>query len=605
MTENPPKSQMVAELFPSFHDFKIKNNSHLGICLMRTMATMTASARLNKEGHNTKWYVNLIHMKKLFPNLPFLAIYPKYKWFENYTEYQPILAGCMDVCPEQTTIDGDFQNYQYFDDGINIHHTRNNLLRFSKHYIDQSVTPFMQSIIRRKGKHALLMYIDYPENDYRYIYNGNQWYDVYMKLSAGFAPVVLMTSRNYYNKVLKTKFENKFGQNLTLLLVDDHYNQLYIMSQFKRIFVCNTALGFIAGRYFNNAAITVDKWYKETFATHDRRRINLVKNMITIPMEYNERNYMKKSRYTEEYRNRIGVRLRSSEGIGSMLFTIMAGFYHSRRNDTDFICNGDTVPAHEPGFDIGSIFPNLPIHKGDKKILWDRKIYQHATPGKNTDIDVVPGCELNGYFKSLDCHKFSWEEWEDFHNLLKINDRISYKADEWYLDQTRKYSHDTKSIGIHVRRGDYQKLIDEGNPVFHILGKEYYKTAIERMKEEYKDSPLQFFIFYNPKDFTCDSDRLFIKWLTDECSKYGDVVDDNDNLTGPDTLCAMRLMRGLIMSNSNLSWWAAYMKIMLSKRTFIAPSKWYHDDYQYYPFIKDVKLLKSDWITVADQPLQS
>lgn len=621
-------------LTPSLHDFKLRNNRTLGVNLMRLFATYSAVNRLNKKVDNDfkmpdimfgtdyeiHFFINNIHIKKLFPNLPFRAKYPKYRWFENYTEYQPILTWknefILNLC--DTVVDGDFHNWRYYDD---LEH--NDILKFSKAYLKEHCTKFILDIINSCSTTHTLLYIDTPQDEYKCVFTSEQWNELYDKNYAN-KDVVLLTSRYCYNNVIKSLCDKIQNSKSKYMIVDDHYIQLYIMSKFNDLFVCNTSLGFIAGRYFEHKSVsTVSKWFKEMTSYNSARIDPVPEEWNKIYIDFSDRDKINRKKYVIDFPYNIGVKLKSSEGIGSMMFSIAAAASMAKNNNVLFTCVGDVIPAHMTNDNnkIQNIFPSVPFPNMlnstnyNSKLLWEHRIHQHASSGKCSEIKYVPKCELNGYFKSM---KYFEENREYIKELFTFSEEIKKQGIE-YLKELRENYPTGKVIFVHIRRGDYVEMLKKGRPVFAILDKEYYKNALEAMnilinekqpvitkmsdvdKEKGKmKNDVTYILFYQ-------KDEEFVEEIRELVKQYGNVYDANIE-NGAVTMYVMSQLSGGIIANSNLSWWGAYlndnihnnrvMNNITSKKTqslLIAPYDWYHEDYQYYPYIRDVKLIPDNW----------
>lgn len=107
-------------------------------------------------------------------------------------------------------------------------------------------------------------------------------------------------------------------------------------------------------------------------------------------------------------------------------------------------------------------------------------------------------------------------------------------------------------VAIHVRRGDYV-----GNPFYvNLMATTYYERAMEKFKGA------KFIVFSDDIPF-CKSQSTFIGC---EFSEGKSDVEDLNLMAG---------CKGIIISNSSFSWWAAYLGD--SNKKVIAPLRWYSD----------------------------
>ena len=129
-------------------------------------------------------------------------------------------------------------------------------------------------------------------------------------------------------------------------------------------------------------------------------------------------------------------------------------------------------------------------------------------------------------------------------------------ANQSYLDQI----HNTISVGIHIRRGDY--LVSKYSGLYEgICTPEYYQKAIAQMQAWHPEC--HFFLFSNDAD-----------WVREQYqgNEYT-VVDCNDEETGYYDMMLMSHCKHQIIANSSFSWWAAWLNTNIEKKV-IAPSKW-------------------------------
>ncbi|WP_081211253.1 alpha-1,2-fucosyltransferase [Salegentibacter sediminis] len=139
----------------------------------------------------------------------------------------------------------------------------------------------------------------------------------------------------------------------------------------------------------------------------------------------------------------------------------------------------------------------------------------------------------------------------------------------------------TKSVAVHIRRGDYVKD-NITNKVHGVCGLEYYQKAIEKMKE--MDNEMVFYFFSDDMD-----------WVK---TKFGSLEGEKKFITkndGDNSWKDMMLMSSCdhnIIANSSFSWWAAWLNTNKSKMV-IAPKRWFKDPDK-EQFTSD--LIPKEWI---------
>lgn len=115
-------------------------------------------------------------------------------------------------------------------------------------------------------------------------------------------------------------------------------------------------------------------------------------------------------------------------------------------------------------------------------------------------------------------------------------------------------------VAIHVRRGDYVN-----NPFYvNLCNSIYYAEAVLEFPNE------KFIVFSDD-----------IEW----CKMYFDSrFEFSEGHTAEEDLKLMAGCKGIIMANSSLSWWAAFLG---PKKKVIYPKKWFQDGIQRVGFLEE------------------
>lgn len=168
-------------------------------------------------------------------------------------------------------------------------------------------------------------------------------------------------------------------------------------------------------------------------------------------------------------------------------------------------------------------------------------------------IKYQPGTDLRGYFQS---YKY-FEHCSD-----TILDLLMPNIDVPQMDGV---------CGIHVRRGDYLSLPG----CYQILDYNYYSKAINEIKAD------KYLIFSDDINF-CKKMFVGDKFIFSE---------------GADVYTDLALMskgcEHLIIANSSLSWWGAYLNNNFNKK-IVAPAKWFGPKLNH-----DTKdLLPTSWVKI-------
>ena len=117
-----------------------------------------------------------------------------------------------------------------------------------------------------------------------------------------------------------------------------------------------------------------------------------------------------------------------------------------------------------------------------------------------------------------------------------------------------------EAVCLHVRRGDY---LNSGNEYLQVCNYEYYKTAVEHIKNTV-DNPT-FFIFSNTHND--------LEWIKENYD-FG-IEPVYVDLSNPDyeEIRLMSACKHFIIANSTFSWWAAYLSKHKNK-TVVVPRTW-------------------------------
>lgn len=158
--------------------------------------------------------------------------------------------------------------------------------------------------------------------------------------------------------------------------------------------------------------------------------------------------------------------------------------------------------------------------------------------------------------------------WASFHYFEGIKDELkrvyAHSVPNEYNSILMREMYEVDSVGIHVRRGDYNTDPEFGG----VCDDSYYKNAIAKIKSDGKDHV--FFIFSND-----------LKWCKDNLENWignNKIVYITEN-RGKDSCWDMFLMRyckDLVIANSSFSWWGAFMNDRNGR--IIAPKKWVNRD---------------------------
>lgn len=133
-----------------------------------------------------------------------------------------------------------------------------------------------------------------------------------------------------------------------------------------------------------------------------------------------------------------------------------------------------------------------------------------------------------------------------------------------------RYPDISKSISLHIRRGDYVNLSDKHPP----CSLEYYQKAIALFPKKH------FLVFSDDREW-CKENLKGFNW------SFG--IGSNDE----EELYMMSLCRGHIIANSSFSWWGAYLNPSKRKKV-VAPKNWFGPNLP----LNTSDLLPPSWIQI-------
>ena len=229
-------------------------------------------------------------------------------------------------------------------------------------------------------------------------------------------------------------------------------------------------------------------------------------------------------------------------GLGNYLFQIATAYAYGLNNEKQPLFNTETtVRVHK---DINEYKDNIL-----RNIYWGKPNNNHVKYNEyGFEYSKIPKIKgsvvLNGHFQSEKYFKeFKYEIINLFSPTKHIIDNIENNFGDLLNGNT---------CSIHVRRGDYLKLLDH-HPVCS-MG--YYNEAIKLMPND-----TTFLIFSDDTDWCKEN------FVGDNFKIIEGFNDIND-------LYLMSKCKNNIIANSSFSWWGAWLNNNKGK-TVIAPNKWF------------------------------
>lgn len=185
--------------------------------------------------------------------------------------------------------------------------------------------------------------------------------------------------------------------------------------------------------------------------------------------------------------------------------------------------------------------------KGFCEIFHDTKIPFAQVITEETPLPFTrnqkKNCVLSGYFQSN--KYFDMEAASLFFTDYKTDEATSQLAAEMK---------NTKSVAVHVRRGDYVQL-------GMALGTEYYRKAVAYLKERIGEDAV-FYVFSDDLDW-CKENFTFFHFIP---------VDVRSGQKDTDELYLMSSCQNNIIANSTYSWWGSFLNTHKEK-VVVAPDQ--------------------------------
>ena len=203
--------------------------------------------------------------------------------------------------------------------------------------------------------------------------------------------------------------------------------------------------------------------------------------------------------------------------------------------------------------------PNYVVSRIARRLLPKRKT-EYVAPysenfTRNEEVLRKGDTYYEGYWQCFDYYK-------DMKPLLRQT--FSHPEPNTYNKGLIQSIKDSRSVGIHIRRGDYKDAPDFNG----ICTPQYYQKAIATLTAD--GQKRTFYVFSN--------DLGWCRQHLPELMKGHDIVYVDGN-RGSDSYWDMMLMtycRELIIANSTFSWWGAFLNSQAA--TVCAPDPWLRRD---------------------------
>jgi hypothetical protein len=254
---------------------------------------------------------------------------------------------------------------------------------------------------------------------------------------------------------------------------------------------------------------------------------------------------------------------RLAGGIGNQLFQYAFGLSQARRLKTELRLNTEILSNTPVGWTKYNY--ELDCFKGITEQIDNNtsglKLYKEGDKG-----DILNDTVLDGYWQN-----------EKFVGDIKIEFKEELVQ---FIGEEMK-----NTVSIHARRGDY--LV--GNHFIDLSKTDYYRKAIEYIREKTNNSISQFIIFSNDVEwaeeyfnFLNKGEWFVVREHPEKLTSKSKTVED---------LYYMSHCHHNITANSSYSWWAAKLNKNTDKMV-IQPKQWYVNKPNYNSlYFKDAIIL--------------
>lgn len=290
------------------------------------------------------------------------------------------------------------------------------------------------------------------------------------------------------------------------------------------------------------------------------------------------------------------VTVRIKGGLGNQLFQYAAAYALAKRIGQHMEMDISFFPQQSlRGFKLDKLnisygristhqTKTIEIYKNKYLNKFLRQINIRQLPIQNigcylleTRSDIVPeffevqqkSVYIDGYFQSE-------EYFDQYRNDLVKQFTPKYDSEKEFdivLDSMKKCN----SVAVHVRRGDFLKAQNDGNPNHYLLGENYYHNALEYIAKHIDNTVFFWFsddIEWVKENFGEQENFRFISLQT----TYADI----------DELMLMKSCKHIIAANSTFSWWASWLNEE-KNAVHICPKKRYGN----------AKMIPDKWVKIT------
>lgn len=272
-----------------------------------------------------------------------------------------------------------------------------------------------------------------------------------------------------------------------------------------------------------------------------------------------------RSRLSEPSSSRRELEVHLIGGLGNQLFSYVAGLRFAEMSNRRIRANVSLLEhgkySHKNSSIQGLLDSTIVSSRGywrSRILLFFRKRMNSWWPALLTDsvqntptmLATAKTVHLLGYFQDLGPieARFTGE----------LSAQLRKRSGSAWMSSMRGEAALSRPICVHIRRGDYLNLRD----TYGILGNEYFRLGIQRLRAFGEDGPLWIFTD-SPGELEADPDFQFEDGQT--------LINQPAETSALDVLAVMSACSSFVISNSTFSYWAA---VFSESTLVIAPRIW-------------------------------
>ena len=233
--------------------------------------------------------------------------------------------------------------------------------------------------------------------------------------------------------------------------------------------------------------------------------------------------------------------------MGNNLFQIASGLCLAKKHNT--VLHIPIPSWNNTAYSYLNCFKMMDVHFGNPASM----VYKEQHFFYNELFDILPdNVHLYGYFQSEKYFK-------SYESLIRSNFEFNDTVVQSTKAKLDTYDIDYKeATAIHLRRTDYL-TIQHAHPIPSL---DYYKDGLKLM---------------NAKNVIVSSDD--IEWCRANIKIEGINFIFSD-MPQEETICAMTMVKNLVIANSTFSWWGAWLNKHPEKQV-VYPKQWFGNTLPY------------------------